>query len=76
MIAPGGGGGVAHLKNIQDHFIHRSVLVAPDVVENSQGIDVQDGFSREMTKKKVDGWNWRCVAELQDSSQDLVLEDG
>ena len=53
-----------------------SVLVAPDVVEDCQKIDVQNSLSRKMTKEKVDGWNRRSVAELENSSQDLVLKDG
>ena len=76
MIAPGGRVFVAHLQNIQDHFIHRSVLVAADVPVDCQSIDVQNSFSRKITKKKVDGWNRRGVAELENSSQDHVPKDG
>ena len=40
VIAPGGGGVTAHLQNIHNHFVDCGVLVTPDVVEDSQGIDV------------------------------------
>ena len=38
-------------------------------------IDVQNSLSKKMTMKKVDGWTRRSVAELENSSQDLVLKD-
>ena len=38
-------------------------------------VDVKDSFNRELTKEKVQCRYGRGVAELEDASHDLVLED-
>ena len=75
MVCPGGGGAAAHLQDVHHDGIDSGVRIAPDVEEDTECSDVEHCFYWKLTKEEVQRRNWRGLAELQESSEDFLLED-
>lgn len=75
MISPGGGVAAAHLQDVHHNAMDSAVGVAPDVVEGAECPDVEYCFYWKFTKEEVQCRNWRRLAQLQEASEDFVLED-
>ena len=50
------------------------VGIAPDVVKQAKGSDMQYSLDRELPKKKMKCRYWRRLAQLQYPSHNLVME--
>ena len=74
MVRPGGGVAAAHLENVLHHAVHCRAGVAPDVLKQAQCTDMEDSFNWEFTKKEEEGRSGRGLAQLEESSKNLVVE--
>ena len=64
MITPSCGATLTHFQDILDHLEDGGLRVAPDVVEECQGVDVDYGLHRKFSKEEVECWYWRGTAQL------------
>ena len=53
VVCPGGGIAVAHLENVYEHGVYSAAWIAPYVMEEAKGADVQQSFNRKFSKKEV-----------------------
>ena len=75
MIAPSGGVGLTHHKDVLQHLVNRGFRAGPDGVEECECGNVNFAFSWKLTKQEVECWSWRCAAQFEKTSEGFVLED-
>ena len=74
MVAPSCGAGSAHLQDVANKLKYCGLRVVPDVVEDSENVDVKLGFHWELSKKEVQTVDRGDVAEFEEAPLDFVLE--
>ena len=50
MVCPGGGVALTHLEYVQEHGVYGAAWIAPYVVEQAKGADMQQSFNRKFSK--------------------------
>ena len=71
MIAPSGGVGLTHHKDVLQHLVNGGFRAGPDGVEECECGNVNFAFRWELTKQEVECWSWRCKAQFEKTSKGL-----
>ena len=69
MDGPGSGVVGAHGEQVLDDVVGCGLWVAPDGTERGQHIQMEHAFHGKLSEKKVQGRNWRALAQFQEPSE-------